>query len=602
MRIVTAAVAALALVILPSAIAKPTQSARQAAVPAPTNLRGFLLRPDETVRHTFSRTPAFAWTPVKEARCYEFELATSRTFTENSLVWSNVRYTVNQRGACRAFDPATNDSVPTETTGAAGKDATSAKPGETKPDAATLVRPLRVPAIAVDVALPWFTGQPYALYAHVRAVTPRGLSRWSRAFAFNMQWPSVPKPMPAQPGLVRWSTVEGATGYQVWLLDVGKVFATRTNVADEREYFTFHPTTAWTSTVRWRVRAVRNLYGSIPNGLPAVSYGPWSDVYTALNPAFAGGGPVSLTTSLSDKVSDGSSQKSHELMPAFTWRGGTTGLYRVYITTDRDCVNVVYRSSVVGSPAYAPRSTGPNKLPGDFSEIATVAGMPAFDPKGVLPFNNDEGPETYSRDGFKFKTSELVQAAGSSAGASADASQVVTGAKVDLPDTNFPSTRYYWTVVSVLPGTVGEKFAYLDTEVPQDVCAAGRIQSFGKASEPVVIASGGAPFVSGLSPVGRLLTARHAGPSVYGAPLVAWHPAVGADSYEVQWSRHVYPWKAKGSKVTFATSAVLEGLTPGDWYYRVRGRNSNQAKKPQMAWSAPVRFNVAKPRFAVVSG
>jgi hypothetical protein len=596
MRIRLAAALLAALAVAPAAHAARVQH-------GPQNLRGFLLRPDEPVTHSFPRTPAFAWSPVSQARCYEFELATSRTFTENSLVWSNVRYTVNQRGSCQAFDAAQNDSVQATTTATtAAKDTSKdTKSGTAQSDQPTLMRPLRVPAVAVDVALPWFTGQPYALYAHVRAVTPKGPTKWSRSFPFNMRWPSLPAPLPSQPGLVRWSPVQGATGYQVWLLDVGKVFATSTNVADEREYYTFHPAAVWTSTVRWRVRAVRSLYGSIPNGLPAVSYGPWSDVFTSLNPAFAGGGKLALTTSISDEVSDPSRQKSHELMPGFTWRGGATGLYRVYVTTDRDCVNVVYRSSVVGSLAYAPRSTGPNKLPGSLEEIAKVASAAPGDVAGVLPFANDEGVPTYSRDGFVFKTSEVVQASSSSAGTSADASQVVTGARVDLPDTNFPSTRYFWTVVPVVPGTVNGTFAYVDAEVPQDACAAGRIQSFGKASEPVVISSKGAPFVSGLSPVGRLLTARHAAPSVYGAPLVAWRPALGADSYEIQWSRQFYPWKAKGSKVTFATSAVLEGLTPGRWYYRVRGRNSNQIKKPQMAWSAPVRFTVAKPRFAVVS-
>jgi hypothetical protein len=597
MRTRLAAVLLAALAVAPAAHAAQAQN-------GPQNLRGFLLRPDESVTHSFPRTPAFAWSPVQQARCYEFELATSRTFTENSLVWSNVRYTVGQRGNCQVFDASKNDSVTTtETAPTAGKDTSKDDRGTTEQtDPTTMVRPLRVPAVAVDVALPWFTGQPYALYAHVRAVTPKGPTKWSRSFAFNMRWPSIPEPLPTQPGLVRWSPVQGATGYQVWLLDVGKVFSSSTNVADQREYFTFHPSAAWTSTVRWRVRAVRSLYGSIPNGLPAVSYGPWSGVFTSLNSPFAGSGPLALTTSISDKVSDPSSQKSHELMPAFTWRGGSTGLYRVYITTDRDCVNVVYRSSVVGSPAYAPRTTGPNKLPGSFQDIVKVAAAAPGDVKnGVLPSSNDEGVPTYSRDGFVFKTSELVQAAGSSAGTSADSSQVVSGARVDLPDTNFPSTRYYWTVVPVAAGEVDGKFAYVDTEVPQDACAAGRIQSFGKASEPVVISSGGAPFVSGLSPVGRLLTARHSGPSVYGAPFVAWQPALGADSYEIQWSRRFYPWKATGSKVTFATSAVLDGLTPGRWYYRVRGRNSNQAKKPQMAWSAPVRFTVAKPLFAVVS-
>ena len=66
-------------------------SALQTGPPAtPKALHGFLLRPNEPVTHTFSRTPAFAWAPVRGASCYEFELGTSRTFDGSSVVWSNV--------------------------------------------------------------------------------------------------------------------------------------------------------------------------------------------------------------------------------------------------------------------------------------------------------------------------------------------------------------------------------------------------------------------------------------------------------------------------------------------------------------------------------
>ena len=59
---------------------------------APTNLRAFLLRVNEPVSHSYPRTPAFAWSPVHGARCYQFEVGTSKSFTENSLIWSNVPY------------------------------------------------------------------------------------------------------------------------------------------------------------------------------------------------------------------------------------------------------------------------------------------------------------------------------------------------------------------------------------------------------------------------------------------------------------------------------------------------------------------------------
>ena len=79
---------------------------------------------------------------------------------------------------------------------------------------------------------------------------------------------------------------------------------------------------------------------------------------------------------------------------------------------------------------------------------------------------------------------------------------------------------------------------------------------FGKTSEPAVSRSG-SPFVSGLSPKGRLTSAASSRPSFYGSPLVAWEPALGADQYEVQWSKTKYPWRKEGEKLTYATSALL---------------------------------------------
>ena len=191
-------------------------AAQTAPLSTPTGLRAFLLRADEPTLASFPRTPSFAWTPYDNARSYDFELATGTSFDEGTIVWST----------------------------------------------ASLSKPLQVPAVAIPVALPWMTGTPYALYAHVRARTATGVTRWSTPFGFNMRWKSLPEQiLPDITGLVRWKPVEGATSYEVWFVDAGKVIATTTNVADEREYFSFHPSSAWTSTVQWRVRAVRKLYG-----------------------------------------------------------------------------------------------------------------------------------------------------------------------------------------------------------------------------------------------------------------------------------------------------------------------------------------------------
>src|SRR5439155_10295306 len=106
-----------------------------ADVPAPPEgLHAFLLSPNESAEHSFVRTPSFAWTPVHGTVHYEFELSTSRTFVSNAILWS-----------------ADN---------------------------------LTTPAIAVPISLPWITGTPYALYAHVRAVSQKGVGPWSEPFGF----------------------------------------------------------------------------------------------------------------------------------------------------------------------------------------------------------------------------------------------------------------------------------------------------------------------------------------------------------------------------------------------------------------------------------
>jgi hypothetical protein len=120
---------------------------------------------------------------------------------------------------------------------------------------------------------------------------------------------------------------------------------------------------------------------------------------------------------------------------------------------------------------------------------------------------------------------------------------------------------------------------------------------FGKASDRVVTA-GSAPFATGMSPRGLLVSAGRRAPTFYGTPLVAWQPALGAEEYQVEWSRSGYPWKRLGSLRTAATSALLP-LSPGSWYYRVRGLNRDAVSRPEMAWSVPMRLDIAQPVFTV---
>ena len=128
------------------------------------------------MKHEFDRTPSFAWVPVRGALRYEFELATSKSFTESSIVWSNA-----------------NDEfvAPTTTTTAPATTTPTVETAAAK--LAKLYANLRTPTVSIDLALPWITGSPYALYAHVRAITSKGPTSWSAPYGFNIRWSSVPK-------------------------------------------------------------------------------------------------------------------------------------------------------------------------------------------------------------------------------------------------------------------------------------------------------------------------------------------------------------------------------------------------------------------------
>ena len=633
---------------------------------APTGLKPFLLRVDEPASRTFSRTPGFAWNPVKGAQRYEFQLSTSATFRESGVIFSDT----------------------------------------------SLTSPVASPALT----LPWITGSPHALYARVRAVLDDATTAWSAPYGFDMEPAAVPTPLPSYPGLLRWTPVDGAVAYQVWFVDLPKMVLTQTNVVDQREFYSFHQAASWLGQVRWRIRALRDDFNSRANGLPAVAYGPWSPVYSSVNPPFAVGG-LKPTATVSDVVTSGAaSAPAHRLTPAFVFGGdqpllgSAAELYRVQVFTDKRCINRVYTSAIVGSPAYAPRSSGPLALPRTGAAIASARSsyLPdgdegpsfAFDMETVTA--NESMPAVKPTVGLPSGAATTTAAPAASPGstgaspgspapapapAPAAPAAVVEllkapaklGPPVGLWDTDWSNGGgYYWTVIAVeakvpgasstslvgagaaiggtsLPvanaggfavgdaisvgnpgnleaatvttvtaGTIGiaaqlkmahgagepvlrtsGNIQYRDLELAQDVCASGRVMRFGKESEPTLTA-GGEAFVSGLSPDGRLESADDQ-PSFYGSPLVAWTPALGAETYAVQWSKTRQPFvpaadPASGAlgMMTLNTSAVLP-LQPGTWYYRVRGYDYSLPEGAQaMSWSDPQKVVATRPIFAVV--
>ena len=548
---VAGALALLALTVgAETAMAAPTPK-------APQGLKAFLLRvnePESLNNRSFPRTPAFAWKPVAGAKKYEFELSTSEKFAEGALIWSSQSSTVK----------------------------------------------LTSPAATVPISLPWMTGNPYALYARVRGISPKGHEgRWSKPYGFNMRWRDRPRPLDPQfPGLIRWTPIEGATMYQVWLEGSTTSFFTITNVADEREFYAFHHQAPWIQSVNWRIRAVRKVYGDIPTGMPRVTYGAWSDWFTNINPPFTVDfnppysqmpAEIGLAGTVSgDVVSTPWNPQAHELLPAFRWTGNyrswgnpgfldtSTELFRVYVYTDSECVNRVYTSALVGGPAYAPRLGQTLAYPGTFAGIS--------DARSDWPKYGGEGTSVMW-DGTPVSPADAA----------------TTG--VDLWDTYWPSGGYYWTVVPVFPRPdpvdSAKIMEYRDIQLPEDVCRAGGAARFGKVSKPVLVGDK-SPYASGLSPEGKLAPAKRTVPAFYGPPLVAWEPVLGAHEYEVQWSRKLNPWRTEPTPLkTGATSAVLP-LTVGRWYYRVRGLNYMLPAKPEMTWSKPVSVKIAKPRFEIV--
>jgi len=277
------------------------------------------------------------------------------------------------------------------------------------------------------------------------------------------------------------------------------------------------------------------------------------------------------------------------LMPGFDWSGslalyGTSfELYRTYVFSDKDCVDPVLIGSVVGSPAWAPRLSGALVLPRSAKDLV--------DARAGFLKDGDQG-ETLDSSLHPVISNENLGGAVVSGGAPR---------RLDLWDRKWPSGAYYWTTVPVRWFfDANSSIEYWDAESPQDVCAAGRIGTFGKISMPIPTGSNSA-FVTGLSLSGRTMSAMASHSSrFYGTPLVTWTPALGADEFELQWSRTRYPFQVAGRVVTPTASTVLS-LTPGLWYYRVRGIDLQMPDGAQgMAWSSVRSLRLAKPVFRVV--
>lgn len=550
-------VLAAALVFVPSASTQSLGGPNPVPTGGPTGLHGFVGYANEVApgHHTYTDVPAFAWNPVKGATKYQIQLATGSDFTDSKML--------------------TDSTVAT-------------------------------PVTSLQIQLPWMTGpaNSYALWARVRAVTGSRTTQWSYPFGFNtasngfraslngvpddsppagcqiskLRWNGSPCNLNDSPvGLIRWTPIPGATAYEVWYPDIGIKFRTLTNVADEREFWTLHPLTA--RLIHWRVRAIRYVSSSsLPNTLPIVSYGPYSPLYGTSNPTTASVGALKGKT-----VSGTKSSTSNQLMTGFAWSGNSVaglsdpnGLWRVYVFSDKSCVNSVTVGSIVGGPAWAPRWASPMALPTTVTALGDFASG-----RGQFSYAAQAG--AWTADLTPIKTAEeavgtpaTTQGAGPSGGTPASTPTTVASTAtptalaavdpgtVELPD----NSAYWWTAVPVqVVQDASGGIRYVDMELPQDACAQGSVFQFAMQSMKTTT------YASGIHG-GRVLSSA----SFAQLPVITWSPVLGAQTYEIQLSRRPEPfWKTAIAQTAVVPSVTLN-LTKkdiGTWYYRVRGLNGN---------------------------
>ena len=311
--------------------------------------------------HTFSRTPGVRLEPgPRGASCYEFELATSR------IVRRELRDLVerlDRRRLRQALPPVSELTRPARTSGGCQDDDTASRSSDTH-------RADQDPGRRrSNLTLPWFTGKPYALYAHVRAVTTHGATAGARRSASTCAGRTLrsrmargrPRPLDARrgrDGVPRSGTpdIRQASSHAHERRRPARPVhlpPRRRLVADRRVA---------------RARRAPGRRARSRTGFPQSRTDRGAPMYATTNPA-GRAGKLQLGAAVSDVVSSGRDApgRTSSCRPDVHRRPGRTErqyrLFRVYVVTDRDCVNVVFRGSVVGGPAFAPRSPARSSSP-----------------------------------------------------------------------------------------------------------------------------------------------------------------------------------------------------------------------------------------------
>ena len=196
---------------------------------------------------------------------------------------------------------------------------------------------------------------------------------------------------------------------------MGKVVSTITTVADEREYYTLRTPRGRRCVARSREarRLRRDGERSAARVLRSVERRTRVPVAGRCRRRRTTDLAKPLRTISAQHVSDDRNVQAHALMPAFVFSNDGQPLHRVYISTDKDCVNIVHVGSIVGGTAYAPRITGPLALnPETWQELSK---------QRLFLLDGSEG-KTLRFDGESVTSNEAppTDASGSAASASGD--------------------------------------------------------------------------------------------------------------------------------------------------------------------------------------
>ena len=352
-------------------------------------------------------------------------------------------------------------------------------------------------------------------------------------------------------------------------------------------------------------------------------------------------------------------------MPAFVYSGNTSiwnttqELYRVYVFTDQDCLNTVFRGAVVGSPglraapdrparpadrrhrdhgsperATSPTGREPDSYTADYivgedatrSDVSRGTAATAGTPASRRPRSSTrrqgrplgqrlvrrplllDGHAGRRRARQRAVTTTLAQrghCAGDTTITVANGTGIVAG---DALTRRFPAGENADREVASSGNsiTLGPPASAPSTapaksrprgrrsHLPRGGADPGRLRRRPPAELRQVERAGRhrperRPYASGLSPDGQ--ARRRAGRPrrrFYGQPLVAWQPAAAPDSTRCSGARSSTRGRRRAPSSPGATSLTLP-LSPGTWYYRVRGLDFLMAgSKPQMSWSDPV--------------